>query len=130
MRPLLILAAASLAGAAGCAPAPTSGSGPEMASAASRQCFRPDLVRNFRSGDGQTLYVRSNTNQVFALSGAGGCWDVQSANTILLTPVLPGSQLCVGDPARLAIVNRTCQVRVQAALSEADVAALPRSDRP
>ena len=129
MRALLFLAAAALAGAAGCAPPPTAPSGGVQADAG-RQCFRPNLIRNFRAGNGQTLYVRSNDNRVFALSGAGGCWDIQQANSILLTPAMPGSELCVGDPARLAAANRTCQVRVQAALSEEDVAALPRTDRP
>lgn len=130
MRAMLFLAAAALTGAAGCAPPPNASTGPETASAEGRQCFRPNLIRNFRGANGQTLYVRSNDNQVFAISGAGGCWDIQQANSIVLTPTLPGSDLCVGDPARLAAVNRTCQVRVQAALSEEEVAALPRSDRP
>jgi len=128
MRALLFLTAAALAGAAGCAPPPTASA--NVQAEAGRQCFRPDRLRNFRAGNGQTLYVRSNDNRVFALSGAGGCWDVGQATGIVLTPATPGSELCVGDPARLAAAGRTCQVRVQAALSEEEVAALPRTDRP
>lgn len=125
--PPIGLAAALMAS---CAPS-TGPAGPEVAasSGAPETCFYTHQIRNFRAGN-QTLYIRSQSGQVYEISGAGGCWDLNQASGIALTPFQGGQRLCVGDSATLAAGGGTCRVRVSRPLTDAEVQALPRGSRP
>lgn len=122
------------AGVAACAP--TGGTAPDAAArAAPRPCFQPDRITNFTDGGGQRLYVRVFGSGVYAI-GTGGCPDVASAHTLAITPTIGVSdRLCVGDSARIAVPNASfgpnpCIARVERALTEAEVEALPSNQRP
>lgn len=100
-----------------------------------RQCFGPNQVTNFRSGDGQSLYIRTRPNAVFELEASGGCPDAQGANQLAIQPVFGNSRLCTGDTAVITVPGsaaplQTCRVRISRALTEAEVAALPSRQRP
>lgn len=100
-----------------------------------RQCFGPNQVTNFRSGDGQSLYIRTRPNAVFELEASGGCPDAQGANQLAIQPVFGNSRLCTGDTAMITVPGtaaplQTCRVRISRALTEAEVAALPPRQRP
>ena len=102
---------------------------------AEHQCFGPNQVTNFRSGDGQSLYIRARPNTVFELESAGGCPDAQGANQLAIQPVFGNSRLCTGDMAMITVPGlagplQTCRVRISRALTEAEVAALPSRQRP
>ena len=141
MRILLTaaLAASTVAalGLSACAPAATTA----VAAAAdgentTARCFRTDNVRNFRADRQSNLYIRSLRNDVFQINTSGGCWDLDSALSIAVTPTLGGSDtVCVGDPVQIIVPNaapgrRTCRAFVTKSLTAEEVAALPDRARP
>ncbi|MBB3873269.1 DUF6491 family protein [Brevundimonas mediterranea] len=141
MRILLTaaLAASTVAalGLSACAPAATTA----VAAAAdgentTARCFRTDNVRNFRADRQSNLYIRSLRNDVFQINTSGGCWDLDSALSIAVTPTLGGSDtVCVGDPVQIIVPNadpgrRTCRAFVAKSLTAEEVAALPDRARP
>ncbi len=134
MRPMIIaaLGAAAAATLQGCAP----GAGGDLATASAdaRQCFFPSQVTNFRQGESQTLYVRAARDEVFELSSAGFCRDIETATSIAIRPLYSASdRLCGGDDAVVAIGgsrDEPCRVRVIRKLTAEEVAALPGRQRP
>ncbi len=130
----LFLLAASVA-----ACAPTGQTSPDRQVAARAggpmQCFQANRVINFRGGDSQSLYVRVLGGGVFEVTSAG-CPDLESTNAMALTPTIGiGDRLCVGDSARITILNPStaispCPARIVRSLSEAEVDALPGAQRP
>ena len=103
------------------------------ASADARQCFFPSQVTNFRQGATQTLYLRAR-NEVYELSSAGFCRDIDTANSIVIRPLYSASdRLCGGDDAAIAIGgsrDEPCRVRVIRKLTAEEVEALPSRQRP
>ncbi|MGV3579186.1 hypothetical protein [Brevundimonas sp.] len=130
----LILAAAGLT-----ACAPISTSAPDAAAATPRsgprQCFDPARITNFARGEPGTLYVRALNGDVYSLVG-GGCPDAGAGMSISITPAIGiGSQLCVGEDAQIVTPASNfgptrCRARIQAALTPAEVEALPSRYRP
>lgn len=130
----LLLAAAGLAA---CAPA--AGSAPDSALATSRsgpgQCFDPARIVNYARGESGVIYVRAQNGDVFGISGAG-CPDIGAGISISITPTIGiGSRLCVGDDAHVVTPAAgfgpaRCRARVQSALTEAEIEALPSRQRP
>ncbi|HZW15712.1 MAG TPA: DUF6491 family protein [Brevundimonas sp.] len=123
---------------ASCAPVSSTAAPGDSASArADRQCFNTDRVRNFRKGDGGTLYIRSLRNQVFELNTSGGCFDLTTAHQLAITadPPIGGTRVCTGDWARItlpgsAMPGGVCRAMVDRALTDEEVAALPDGHRP
>ena len=120
--------------------APTEFSAPESRIATAdngpRQCFEPRRVTNFRRGEtDQQVYVRVLGGGVFEIASAG-CFDLGSTNGLALTPTIGISdRLCVGDGARITLLNSTasqspCLARVVRSLSEPEIEALPGTQRP
>jgi hypothetical protein len=131
-----VLVAASTILAASCAPT-TDAVGPGAQSGAERQCFSTEQVRNFRDGEGGQLYIRAQRNMVFELNTSGGCLDLASATSLVITgdPPLGGSRICTGDWARIGVPGSTapsgvCRARVERVLTAEQVAALPAARRP
>lgn len=127
--PLLIVGAIALS-----ACAPTTAAKPAETADGVRQCFYADRVDNFR-GDGQTIYVRARTKEVFELQSFGVCPDIDFAYGITFLPNSGVSRLCAGDLTRILTSGgsspRTeCRVQVVKKLTEAEVAALPSRSRP
>ncbi|WP_425991717.1 hypothetical protein [Brevundimonas sp. TWP2-3-2] len=114
-------------------PAPSSGIGTPDGGA--RQCFQPDRITNFTRGGTEQIYVKVLGGGVFAIQ-AGGCPDIGNANALVITPATGiGSQVCVGDSARIALPNvrfgpDQCFARIERSLTEAEVEALPGRQRP
>ncbi|MBU1385120.1 MAG: hypothetical protein KKE52_09360 [Alphaproteobacteria bacterium] len=130
------LAAFAVLGAS-CAPTVDTGvSGDSGAAAPGRQCFSTDQVRNFRDGEHGQLFIRAARDQVFELNTAGGCFDVSTANSLVILgdPPLAGSRICTGDWARIGVPGSSaggvCRARVERMLTAEQVAALPSVHRP
>lgn len=130
----LSLAAVALAGCA-----QTDGATPDRRFATTPggaiQCFQPNRVINFRRGDSQQVYLRVMGGGVFEVSSAG-CLDLGSTNAMAISPTIGiGDRLCVGDSARITVLNPStamgpCAARVMRSLSEAEIEALPGAQRP
>lgn len=122
--------------AAGCAP--STDPGVEGADPQARPCFMANMVTNFRSGDGQNLYLRAGRNGgVFELQSVGFCRDLDWAQSIAIAPEFgSGARLCPGDRVTLAyrgggaMPNGPCRAVVERKLTEAEVEALPSRSRP
>ncbi|RZJ04475.1 MAG: hypothetical protein EON89_07575 [Brevundimonas sp.] len=138
-RLLFTVSAAALILSA-CAPTrDTAGGASETASASrDRQCLTVSQVRNFRQGGTGTVYLRSGRNEVFEVTGAGGCFDLDFANQLALVPDgigRAGGQVCAGDSAQIVLGGGTsardvCRVRVTKRLTAEEVTALPSAYRP
>ncbi|HZV84459.1 MAG TPA: DUF6491 family protein [Brevundimonas sp.] len=135
MRTVLALAlAVSVAGAC----APVGGADPTAASAARtpRQCFSVNQVSNFRQGGSGQVYLRVGRRAVYELNDAGGCTNLDFANSLALIPDgLSGSRLCTDEWARVVVpgstrANSVCRVRISRQLTADQVAALPARHRP
>lgn len=132
----LVFVVASLAG---CAPTDgTQPSRPGFATSAGGpvQCFQPDRVVNFTRGShSQQVNLRVLGGAVFQVSSAG-CLDVASTNALSIRPTIGvGDRLCVGDSARVAVLNSSsnqgpCIARVERSLTAAEIEALPGNQRP
>ncbi|KQS53662.1 hypothetical protein ASG17_14155 [Brevundimonas sp. Leaf363] len=121
--------------AAGCAPTGTMEDG-STGGTPSRPCFYADQVVNFQNGPTGTVYVRGLRSQVFELSAAGSCRDIDNANVIGLEAWGGGSnRLCAGDWAVAHLpetrqIGGPCRVQVVRALTAAEVEALDPRYRP
>lgn len=135
MRVPVVVALGVAAGLAACAPTPPSTS--NQISAGPRQCFSTQLVRNFRQGQPDQVFLRVGQDEVYELNAAG-CMDLDFANRLALVGDLggaAGSRLCTGDWARVIVPGSTsersvCRVRVSRKLTEVEVAGLPAGHAP
>ncbi|MFC0634722.1 DUF6491 family protein [Brevundimonas balnearis] len=132
---LSVLTASGLLGAC----APTGGPSPQaMADGPPMTtCFCPQQIRNFRSDQDRTLYVKVARDAVFELDAIGSCPDLGSAIAIEVRPRFGGSdRLCQSDDAQVVIrrpsptFSGPCYVRVAERLTPEQVAALPDRARP
>lgn len=124
---------------AGCAAqtSPSAGAAglPAAAHAASDggRCFRTEDVRGWRVGDNQTVYLRTGVNRVFRMRLMGPCPDINGSERIGIE-ARGSSFVCSGVDATIIapspIGPRRCPVSAVQALSPAELAALPRRQRP
>ena len=120
-----------------CAPTTATGERAE-ASPVSRQCFSVQQVNNFRSGRLDQVFLRVGRNDVFELTAAGGCRDLDFATRLAILPDMGGvggSRLCTDDWARLVVPGSTspaevCRVRVSRKLTAEEIEALPGAYKP
>lgn len=137
MRPAL--AVASALALAACAP---TGAGDQTSMAHSagpsqpRQCFMVSQVNNYSRGGDEKIYLKVGRRDVYELTAAGGCPDMDFARQMALVPEggTVGTRLCTDDMARVVVPGpnegpSTCRVRVKRQLTEAEVAALPARQR-
>ncbi|MGZ9114494.1 MAG: DUF6491 family protein [Brevundimonas sp.] len=126
---------------AACAPmdagGPTTGMAYDGGPPQPRQCFSASQVSNYTRGRPDQVFLRVGRNDVYELSAAGGCPDMDFAQQIALIPDggMAGSRLCTDDWARVVVPGSTsrvstCRVRISRQLTEAEVAALPPRQRP
>jgi hypothetical protein len=134
MRPLIV--ALGLAAALS-ACAPVEGGGPTTNASSPRQCFNISTIDNFRQGDMGTIYLRARRGEVYQLSAAGGCPDVDFATRLAILPDpagAVGTRLCTGDWARIGLAGDRlpsgCRVRIDRQLTAEEIAALRPGDRP
>jgi hypothetical protein len=136
MRTLAFAALGLLTFMASCAPVADG----ELAGAApprARQCFSVSQVDNFEQGRPDQVFLRVGRNDVYELNAAGGCPDMDFANSMALIPDggMVGTRLCTDDWARIVVpgsISQTsvCRVRVSGKLTADEIAALPPRHRP
>lgn len=137
MAPTLSLISLALMGMAGCAPMEGAAPGSRVAASdgGARQCFDPSRIVNFSTGEAQQLYVRTLGGEVFRINSAS-CLNTGLITTVSITPVGGmGSRVCAGESVEVATPNPSfgpgrCSARVDRALTEAEVEALPSRYRP
>jgi len=136
MRVVTLLALGASVALPACAPTAAGDGAAGAQASTARPCFSVQEVRNFRQGDTGRIYVRAARDQVYELSSAGGCLDLDYAYQMAILPDgIGGSRLCTGDMARVYAPGGTgpsspCRVRITRQLAAEEVAALPESHRP
>ena len=121
---------------AACAPMEERSGAASSANTLPRQCFSVSQIDSFRQGGPGQVYLRVNRDQVYELSDAGGCTDLDFAVRLALIPDgFAGSRLCTGDRARVVVpgstsANSVCRVRISRQLTPEQIAALPGAHRP
>ncbi|WP_420477890.1 DUF6491 family protein [Brevundimonas sp. FT23028] len=118
--------------------APTASTDGASATPRARECFSVQQVTNFRQGRSNEVYLRVGRDDVYELSAAGGCRDLDFANRMAILPDfggVGGSRLCTTDWARLVVPGSTsaaevCRVRISRKLTAEEIAALPGAYRP
>jgi hypothetical protein len=140
MTRLICLSAFAVAAAltASCAPTTDLTAAGDGGARSVTQCFSTGQVRNFRAGNSGQLYLRVMRDQVFELNTSGGCTELDFAQRMAITPAgagLAGGRICTGEWAQITLPGSApalgaCRARVDRALSEEEVAALPPAHRP
>lgn len=136
MPRLILPAAAALIAVSACAPVAPGAGASETAARTPRQCFDADRVQNFRADSSRVLYIRTQTNRVYALSPSAGCEELTDAMGIALLPGRGPQRLCEGDWTQVAIQGAlspgaaACRARIDRQLTEAEIEALPDRLRP
>lgn len=131
--PITLVAAAALSA---CAPVQDTTMSAASEARPLRQCFSVSQVRNFRQGGPGQVFLKVGGEDVYELTVAGGCTDLDFAYRLALIPDgFTGPRLCTGDYGRVLVPGSTsttsvCRVRVNRILTDAEVAALPSSQRP
>jgi hypothetical protein len=102
--------------------------------AARPACFYPDDISNFRAIDDHTLYLRVGVHDFYRLELMGHCDGLGFHERLAIRSTPAGSPIC--SPLDIEIISRDlgstqrCPVTVLHALTPAEAAALPKSDRP
>ena len=99
------------------------------------QCFLVSQFENWRGGGDRTMYIRVSGNQFYRLEMANNCSELVSPGATLINR-FRGSSVCspldwdirVKDfPGSIAV---PCIVKTMTPLSPAEVAALPKKQKP
>jgi hypothetical protein len=129
-----IVLAALLAGASlGLASAQSAASA-KPAKSDANQCFRPDEINGFNAPDDHTVYIRVGVNDFYKLDLMGDCIDLTFRQSLGIQRTPGMGWIC--SPLDATIVYREtgmperCPVTGIHKLSAAEVAALPKRDRP
>lgn len=138
MRTPVIALAGLVAVLTACAPTTETASTGGEAPSRARQCFSVQQVENFRQGRPEQVFLRVGRNDVYEVSAAGGCRDLDFANRLAIVPDIggmAGARLCTDDRARVIVPGSssaatTCRVRIERKLTADEIAALPERQRP
>lgn len=127
--PAALALAVAAGGFASAAPEPA----PAPEAKAPRACFYVNNVSNYASDDDETVFVRVGVKDVYRLDLMGHCHDVGSALKLGLE-TRGSSFVCdaldVTVVAGSSIGPQRCPVTKVTKLTEAEVAALPKKQRP
>ena len=103
-----------------------------------RQCFRSHDYRAFRPVDDHTFVIRTGVNDDYRIETSDACPELLYPQATLLTVVRGSDLICgpldwdlrVGQSSDPAATFVPCIVKSQTRLSKAEVAALPKGQRP
>jgi hypothetical protein len=133
MRKAVILASVAVAAWASLASAESGA--PARSSHPPDECFNAHFVSGFSAPDTSTVYVRVGVKDVYRLKLFAPCLDVDWNMRVGLKSTSGSDWICRGFDAVLIVPNRQlvpqrCPVSDVHKLSPAEVAALPKRDRP
>jgi hypothetical protein len=116
--------------------APASGAPGAAQPRSGRSCFWARNIRDFRSVDNRTAYVRVSGNDIYALEFFAPCRNVNWAHRVSLRS-RTGSSICEGRGNAVSVFVRSggswrerCTVNNVRKLTADEIAALPRGARP
>ena len=124
--------AGGLAAMAACAPvAPPPGA---IAPALGGQCFFASTISGFKPSGPMAVNVRSSVAGIYRVELATPCGDLRAAEKLLLDSRRSGISVCPGADVTVIASSpagpRSCPGRSIRKLADAEVAALPGSERP
>ncbi len=126
LRPILLVMAAVAAAATGAVA--------EAAKAPPRQCFRPDNVDGFSASNDHTVYIRVRYRDVYRLDLMNDCVGLTFRQALGLKSTPGAGWICSPLDAEIVYretgISQRCQVKTIYKLSPAEIAALPKRDRP
>ncbi len=98
-------------------------------------CFYGSNADGFSAANDRTVYVRSGIRDVYELKLFAPCFDVDWAQHIALR-THGGDFICEGHNVDVEVISpspighQRCEVTSVRKLTEADIAAMPKRDRP
>lgn len=99
-----------------------------------RQCFFTNQIRSTQPVGDRQVNVLVNVRDVYRIDLADRCEGLRSPQRILSLTSTGGSNICNGADTRLAVITngfrQECFVDRVTRLTPAEVAALPKRDRP
>jgi hypothetical protein len=99
-----------------------------------QSCFYVHDITNFVSNDDKTLYFSVNNHAVYRLDLVNSCPGLSFRQAINLNSTPSGSSVCSALQLSLSFretgVRSQCLIRDLHRLTDAEVAALPKRDRP
>lgn len=127
LRLTLVLAALIAAAPAGAQPA-------HADSGKSQQCFLGANVDGFNAPDDHTVYLSANVHDIYRLDLMGSCTGLSFRTGIGLERAPGSSWICSPLDATIIYndhgIHQRCPVTAIHKLTPAEVAALPKKDRP
>ena len=140
MRMRAVVWSAALAALAPSALAPSAQAGaqtspPDRSSRPQNACFNVRMIDNFNAPDESTVYIRVNVNEIYRLKLFAPCPNVNWDQSIALQNRSGSSWICDPLDAELLVRDpglgrQRCPVSEMRKLTPAEVAALPKKDRP
>lgn len=136
MRFAPIILAGVVLSTTACAPSTQGAGATSSRTEAAARCFRIDDIRNFRAANMTDLYVRTSRDKVYQITTTGGCWDMDNALALSITPTLGGSSnVCLNDMVNVVVPggmpgSGRCRGTVMKSLTAEEIAALPSRSRP
>jgi hypothetical protein len=101
---------------------------------ARRQCFRADMVTNFREGDGTYVNLRVGVKDVYRLDFMGKCPDIGARSDLALKTRAGSNLICspmdVDVLTPTSIGPQTCSVKKIHKLTSEEVALLQPRTKP
>jgi hypothetical protein len=105
--------------------------------APAEQCFRSGQYQGFHALNDHTMIVRVNVNDFYRIEMSGTCPELTQPDAILITEMRGSDMICgpldwdlkVGEPGPGGFAV-PCIVKSQTKLTPAEVAALPKKDKP
>lgn len=130
----LTLAALALAAPAGAQTSPQT-SAPARSSRPQNACFNVRMINGFNAPDKSTVYIRVGVNEIWRLTLFAPCPNVNWDERIALQNRSGGSFVCDPLDAELLVHDpglglQHCPVTEMRKLTPAEVAALPKKNRP
>ena len=101
-----------------------------------QHCFSPQQFNGWRAADTTTLYIRADVNHFYRINLAHECSTLASPDAQLILGIHGGGLVCSATDITLKASQpftgspEPCFVKDMTELSAAEVAAIPRAQRP
>ncbi len=99
-------------------------------------CFSSTQFDGWRAADSTTLYIRANIDRIYRIDLTHACAALTAPDAQLILDIRGGSTICAATDLGLRVtqpfvpIPEPCFAKSMTELSSAEVAALPRPQRP
>ena len=108
----------------------------ETSPKANAHCFSSTQFDGWRAAGATTLYIRANVDRIYRIELTHACAALAAPDAQLVLNIRSGSTICSATDVALSVtqpflgIPEPCFVKSMTELSPAEVAALPRAQRP